>query len=320
MTDRVSSMIQEQSCAPVYFLKFINATAQNPDAIICCFEGEDQKYYSVRLNLLAPSLKWKGISCDGKKKVLDLYKIISEHDDYKCTPVVYFIDRDFDEPILKNLRTVIYETPCYSIENFYCTKECITRVFEIEFKLDDNSARRGLINAAWAHFNQLRDQFHLYMRPVNVWIKAHRKKEKLAGESEKFRKLNLNNVNTDKFVQISWDSVTLKVAPDQIHTLFPMCFQISVEELRETEEQLPQIDPELVFRGKYELEFVRQYLTMLKTKCSDSQSEFYNSGCSIRLQCTKNNAISELSQYATTPKCLADFISGLMQGITPSNS
>lgn len=317
MVDRVASMMQDQSCASTYFLKFMFAAAGNPAALICCFEGEDQKYYSVRLDVLVGSL-WKGISCDGKKNVLNLYKIISEHDVYKLAQVAYFVDRDFDEPLPRSVRTVIYETPCYSIENFYCTEECLTKIFTMEFHLGEDIKRLDLINSVWAHFRKLRDQFHVYMRPVNLWIMAHRIKERSAGEGERIGGLNLANVNIGSIVNICWDRVTLNVPLDQIHTIFPMCPHMSEEELQDADKLLPLDDLHLLFRGKYELEFVRQYLAMLKTKCRDHGSEFYIFGHSVKLPCTKNNTMSELAQYATTPKCLVEFISRLARETAPS--
>ena len=51
MSDRVADMTKAGHDASVLFIKFTRL-ASNKNLTICFFEGEDQKYYLVRLKLI----------------------------------------------------------------------------------------------------------------------------------------------------------------------------------------------------------------------------------------------------------------------------
>lgn len=153
MGDLAAKMAGERNNVSVHFMKFMNIVSKNPRATICFFEGEDRKYYVTRLDLAGDNFCWAGIDCNGKKNVLALYELIATHDTYKNALVAFFVDRDFDEPIPQEIRSVVYETPCYSIENLYCTDHCIQRVLSIEFKLENDPVRVNLLTDVHNHFS-----------------------------------------------------------------------------------------------------------------------------------------------------------------------
>jgi hypothetical protein len=306
MTDRVSKMVKERDTISVYFLKF-TALTSDITKTVCFFEGEDQKYFSVRLDLSKLNTKWAGIDCKGKINVLKIYRVITGHPIYKKSLVAFFIDRDFDVPVSSNMRNLVYETPCYSIENLYCTEHCLKRVLEIEFKLGNDPKRSELLKQVLENFKALLQQFQTSIRPLNVWIKAHRTKEMKEG----YRSLNLNNVALDSFVKVEKDAVKSTYTPTDIQGFFPDCYILSDEELQNADRSLPTEDSHLHFRGKYQLEFVRKYLENLRKECKDDTSPFFNPGNTVRLTLAKGNFISELSQYALTPNCLSDFLDQL---------
>lgn len=309
MSDRVSTMARERNNASVIFLRFMRLVSKDRSATACFFEGEDQKYYSIRLDMMPNEFRWFGIDCAGKKNVIALHTLISGHEIYKQSLIAFFVDSDFDEPISQEQKGYIYETQCYSIENFYCTDQCLSRILTIEYKLDQNPDQPDLLEKVLDHFKALRRQFHEHIRPLNVWIKAHRRKEKLEG----WMPLNLNNVSLDKFVKIERDAIVPILSPSDIPTLFPGCYQLSADELRTADEQLPDDECHSHFRGKYELDFVHRYLSILRCDCGDRTSRFYNPGRSVKLTLSKGNLISELSNYAETPACLKSFLNELVR-------
>lgn len=308
MSDRVLKMVRERSSVSVHFLRFISL-AKDGTKTVCFFEGEDQKYFVIRLNLSKLKSNWFGIDCEGKKNVLDLYSVVTTHETYKNSLVAFYIDRDFDEPISKHMRNLVYETPCYSVENLYCTEHCISQILDIEFKLSKNTSKPELAQEVLEHYRALLKQFHISVRPLNVWIKGHRTKEKIEG----LKRLKLNNQALDQFVKVELNTVTSILPAEDFPSKFPDAHILSKEELQSADTSLPKDDQQLHFRGKYHLEFVRKYLENLKKACNDSKSPFHNPGCSVKLTLTKANLISELSQYATTPDCLNDFLNKLKQ-------
>lgn len=297
----------ERDTAPVYFMTFMRLKARNPDALICLFEGEDRKYYGVRLDLLLTNVPWHGIDCGGKKNVIDLYNLIRRNESYSESLIAGFVDRDFDDPIDLALRNYIYETPGYSIENFYCSSNCVERILSIEFKLDSCEEKPDLLSSAMADFKRCQHEFHDAVRPFNLWIFAHRRRERQMGN----RKLNLNNVGLSQFVRTPAEGARQEIDIRNFGELFPGSYNLTEADLQECAGLLPALDDGSNYRGKYEIEFVRKYLEKLRAQCANKDSELYAPGVSVKLSLSKGNFISEVSQYADTPEDLKNFVSGI---------
>jgi hypothetical protein len=291
----------------VKFMKFMRMRSASRSLLICFFEGEDQKYYGIRLDMAFPKLQWGGIDCGGKQQVLELHTLITGHETYKNSPVAFFVDRDFDEPLPEVMRDVVYETPCYSIENFYCEEATINAVLAAEYKVDEFDEDPNCYRESIARFQKLQREYHAAILPINAWIKAHRMRERRDG----VRHLNLNNISLSRIVDIGIDEVRKVLPDDRIPDLFPDCYELTAEEVREAQKGFEGSVLGNRFRGKLEIEFLRVFLFKLKEECQKEGGAFYKAGRSIKLQLTKANLISELSQYAVTPACLRAFIGRL---------
>ncbi|MBS0925997.1 hypothetical protein JK188_16050, partial [Providencia sp. JGM181] len=82
--------------------------------------------------------------------------------------------------------------------------------------------------------------------------------------------------------------------------------------LDESKCYLENLNGELWFRGKQNLEFFRIFLQKIKEdRCKKTGRCIFKEKGNVRLQLSKLNCISELSQYAETPKCLHEFLSKL---------
>lgn len=123
---REKNLTQAMGTGSAAFLRFTRIHKSKLRYLFCFFEGEDAKYYGVRIKENLPEVDWEGISCGGKLKVEEVYNVLKIHENpsYQVAKKAFFIDRDFDEPLSEELRKDIYETPCYSIENFYTTEDC----------------------------------------------------------------------------------------------------------------------------------------------------------------------------------------------------
>jgi hypothetical protein len=307
MVDRVEEMVREREAPSVRFLKFITLAAQNPRKIICFFEGEDRKYFGIRIDLSKIGSEWAGMDCGGKKNVLALHAQITAHTDYKHSPIAFFVDKDFDPPLPTTIRPLVYETPCYSIENLYCTPTCLARVLDIEFKLGNHATKHDLLEKAVMYFQETLQQFLVAIRPLNIWIKAHRIKEAKEGQ----KPLNAGNVGLDKLVKFENGVVKACYDAKSIHSFYPEGYTLSDDELKEAEALLPVPNSHLAFRGKYQLEFVRKFLEKFREECASPSSFFYNPKNVVKLSLSKGNFISELSQHADTPQCLRDFLEAI---------
>ena len=79
--------------------------------------------------------------------------------------------------------------------------------------------------------------------------------------------------------------------------------------LNNSQEYFKEVCGERWFRGKQHLEFFRSFLGKLKEdRCKKSAREIFKLKGNVKLNLTKANSISELSQYAETPSCLKAFL------------
>lgn len=303
---RVDRMLAETEIASVAFMTFVRIAAKNRSAIFCFFEGEDEKYYGVRISLCLRDKTWHPINCGGKLAVLELRKEISSRQFYSDVTVAYFVDRDFDEPIQADGNQNIYETPCYSVENLYCDEESIKRILSAEFGMSEHAGTNDCFNSAFETVIRTQNEFHQQIIPLNLFIKAHRLKERIDGNA----RLNLSNVSIDHVVKIRLDGVTSVAAFECFNRLFPESYPVGDLDIT----GVPQFDSGKLYyelRGKYELDFIRSVLSKLKQACSSKGHALHRKGYAIKLNLTKGNAISELSQYASTPPCLMSFLGRL---------
>jgi len=301
---RVNFMLDALDRCPVKYMEFTRVYSKFPDAMICLFEGEDVKYYGFRVEFYLKGYKWIPIECNGKKDVLELYRVISNHEEYSKANALFFIDRDFDEPIENIHRKYIYETPCYSIENFYASKDCFRSILVSEFKISEFCANSQCHLNCLEAFEKVQSLFHNAIFFLNAWIKAHRKKER----ENKINRLNLNNVNIDKIVLISLENIEKQYSDDKLNILFPEASTIDQQEIQSALDSFSGKNLTYEFRGKYEAEFVRLFLIKLREDRRKNTPKIFSKRGSVKLNISRKNIISELSQYADTPDCLEIFL------------
>jgi len=100
---------------------------------------------------------------------------------------------------------------------------------------------------------------------------------------------------------------------DNVASLFSNSFTITSEMYAESEIYFQQQEKKLeeLLRGKQQLEFLRVFLTHLREERSKKNNTTFSKKTPIKLQLSKANTLSELSQYAVTPNCLIAYLSNL---------
>jgi hypothetical protein len=303
----VEQLREARKGASVAYMKFTRKAKEIEDTskmLFCFVEGEDSKYYSVRVDLICKELESEFFKCNGKREVLKAYHIIQEHDEYKKHQLAYFVDRDFDETIRNRYGNEIYETPCYSIENLYTTMEAFKKIIEHEFKLSekDNDYEKCL-----ELFKERQKKFHEEMRLLNAWIAYN--KELYNKFEDNSLKLNLNNLRLKNLVVIKLEKVDSKYDVEELQEKYSDLEYFNREDLNESLEDFKGINAQKWFRGKFEIEFLRIFVAKLSEEISSNDQEYFSTRKRVSLNLTKRNIISELSQYATTPNCLIDYLS-----------
>jgi len=103
---------QSRNKAQVAFHEFTLSTREFPTHLFCFFEGKDNAYYVPRIKQFTTQY---------------LHRLIAQKTEYDKYKVGFFIDRDFNKE-LPLIYPPIFETPCYSIENLYVSKDVFKEI------------------------------------------------------------------------------------------------------------------------------------------------------------------------------------------------
>ncbi|MDA1612193.1 DUF4435 domain-containing protein [Bacillus cereus] len=293
--NRLSMMKQKKNENIVAKHMFMLKYPSDKYAPFCIVEGEDEKYYKIRVQMRC-NAKPIFISCGGKKKVKDMYEWIEKNSKYRDCKVMFFVDRDFDE--LYN-NPAIYETPFHSVENFYTTIETITDILCTTFKFTEETEH---FQRAKELFIARQKEFHEHIKFLNAWIMCQKDLEK----SGQFSILNLNNVDIKDFVVVSLDSVQCKYTSEIFEEKFPNAFKIPEQKIMEKLKEIEGKDYQGIFRGKFEVQFARKFLDLLCKDACKPKPEFLPAKKKINLNIY--DMIDQFSSNATTTQCLFNYI------------
>lgn len=303
---RVDVLKQSRDSISVKFLEFTRIVSKGSNRVAVFFEGEDEKYYSVRINNIRPDIQWSGVNSKGKSNVIKLREKIRSHSVYENSPCLFFVDSDFDCNSELSGLDDLYLTPCYSIENLYISNAVFERVMAAEFGLSDITEDNNCYKNAFEIYKKTKDSYLEVISHFNFLIRELKLKEY---KNEISGRLNINNLSIDDLLTIKFGSVTKKYNENSPCTLFPELPEELSISLHSSELHFKELCGEKWFRGKQHLEFFRSFMGKLKEdRCKKESREIFNSRGNVKLSLTKANSISELSQYADTPKCLKDFL------------
>jgi hypothetical protein len=220
----VESLRISRSNYATKFTEFTRLYKEYELALYCFFEGEDSKYFGIRIKNIARPKKDILLSCGGKKGVLGIHRMILARKEYENIKATYFIDKDFDASIRERGLSQIYETPCYSIENFYTSSECFSNILKSEFKLTEIDEDFGRCISL---YTRLQEEFHDAVELLNAWIACQRQNSSESRLQEEFRdaiefldawidcqkknssELKISNLSISKFVNIGLDKITV---------------------------------------------------------------------------------------------------------------
>lgn len=302
-TDRALNMLERLNQEPVGFHRFILKYKKSKRAPYCLIEGEDSKYYRIRIKSICDGIEPIFIVCGGKRGVVDTHSLITKVKEYKQCKLLAFVDRDFDSPITAK---DIYETPCYSIENFYTTLSTFKSILTDEFKLDEDIDKEDYLTCIDLFCNN-QSTFHDASTELNAWIACQRD----LSRSGHVSRLNLNskeNELMDRCFNFKLDQVVGLYSIEIVEEIFSQATKISSQSLYNKIFELNALNKQMHFRGKYELVFIKNFLKRLVNELNSRNSTYFKKKRKISFQISDSNILSQLSQYADTPNCLIDYV------------
>ncbi|MCQ2496167.1 MAG: DUF4435 domain-containing protein [Lachnospiraceae bacterium] len=299
----VQEMREARTKAVVVFTKFIQSKDRFDQDLFCFFEGEDIKYYEPRIEEYT-EISYANIvsfDCGGKSGVLKIRSMIKEKGIYENVRKAFFIDRDFFPTDIEDEE--LYETPCYSVENFYTSKSAFARVLKTGFgiNLNEDDFERCMND-----FLRTQNCFHQSVTELNAWLKCQRR-----GEMEcKKRNVELSNFKISEFFEkIAIDEVKLRKIIDTkiLYEKFPKALEINDKELANEVYHMRGCNQSNDFRGKFELWFFKKVIDDLRSKNKNNMYFKEHREC-VKID-PNVDTLLQLSLCADTPRCLKEFLS-----------
>lgn len=291
-------LLQRTSAITVPLTKYLQMDKKDVN-LVCFFEGHtDVWYYSVVLHSVYQNT-YKYIVCGNKDNVLKMYDEIREREgglEHVCQKA-YFIDRDFDD--LHNIPS-IYETECYSFENYYTNKSAYKHILTEAWGIDSESD-------AFKTFVELYDteyqKFHNVLRLFNAYYYIVRQRRTL---------LNCGHLGNKVDRELATIDIGCCEAKYSLSTLIEKYgISVSDNEIQTAENHLSSMGEFNSFRGKYELEFfikiLRYVLAQLKLPKSSSK-RILSTEKKCHCQINEYTFLSDYAQYAVIPQGLIDYI------------
>lgn len=295
-TSLLKEIRDARTSASSAFIEFTSCHNLYKNYVFCFYEGEDGKYYNQKIkNIIGENIYT--IIVGNKNEVLKLWRRIKSDSVYSSVHKMFFVDRDMDD-IPSDKDADLYITPCYSIENLYVNKYCVSNIIESEFSInkaeEDHKKSIELFKKMLTEFNDIMLDFNSL-----VYLKA---KKNINCDG-----ISASDIKTNQLVSINDGKVELHKNHLNMIEKYKSSLKISNEELHQGKEELKMIgDYNNTFRGKNQFYFLIKFINYLKLLHNNGDF-FCRKRKAVKIV-IDNNGLSQLSQYAVFPDDLIKFI------------
>jgi hypothetical protein len=305
MTTRLNSMNKQLEEVVEGYHRFLLKYPKYKDQPICFVEGEDEAYYGLRVKMHCENKEPYFIRCNGKRGVIQTFNKIQSTNKYNTSKLLYFVDRDFDK-LMNN--PLIYETPCYSIENLYTTLDTYIRILRNKFNITEDDEE---FETCVSLFKERQKEFHDCILLLNCWIICIKEQieQTNAKDGPRISSLKLND-----FVVVNLNSVRAIYDLKKIEEKFSGKYTVPKEIIDSKIKELQNINSQQFFRGKFEIEFLRKFLMKLQEELASPRQGYFSKPKSV--SGNFDDIVSGFAQYADTPSCLIEYIKRIWFGIS----
>jgi hypothetical protein len=306
---RVEVLKAAGSGASVKFLELTRIQAKHPNAVVCIFEGEDEKYYGCRLSVSYGNDGWRGINTGGRSAVLELRSSIIKHPLYNKCKFLCFIDKDYEDWYVNPDPERIYVTPCYSVENLYANEICLDRLLSAEFKVTDFNEFSAEHKICLEAFINRMNEACAHLLEFNSWAKS---RSIMARDKKPPIKIHLSNAHADDLITLNLIKCEIKYNPDNVSSVFKKLNNNMLDQpaLAEARLSLSEGQPIYDYRGKQQLQAFNEFIKSLQADFTKPGNIIFNKKNKLKIDFENENIdlLSTLSQYAKTPDCLRAFL------------
>lgn len=262
--------------------------------------SEDRLYYMPDIREFSHGQAPHCYVCDGKPN-LKIIRDEIKNGEFDYSRCIFFVDRDYDDflqtQIIPDSQT--YITDYYSIESDLVSDQAL-EVLLVDFagfsKLDSD------YSVLQSRFSEAVLAFEKVMRPISAWI--------LATRMSNF-KINLNNVNMPKIIEIKSPSIVRK----KPHGFDEFRKEIGLEKMvtpfnsvRSQIKNVSRYHPKSWIRGKFELWFFRAFLLENLNDLKNSKGEAKTTKWKVPLPVSNNTLFEALGGRLPKPTTLRNFL------------
>ncbi len=303
----VEKLRLESEIEHVAYTQFMLSYKNNAKNVYAFYEGlEDRFYYPIRIENICFNSELKDFICNGKENVIKVHNLIKNSSVYKNSPTLFFVDSDFDT---NNYADTIYVTPNYSIENFFITEKCIEKILVSEFKFVRDSP--DFIKCLKI-YKDLLNQYIQVINNLNIWLACQ---ADIRNNNEQNTRLSIDKSLKDIFPKNILDERLETVSQiseistiDNIENIFSDAKKIDSSTFQEKEMSFSSDNKAVKFRGKFFLKLLELFLLRLQSLDYKKHADVFEKKYSCNLRFEYATLCSNLSQYATTPHCLIQYI------------
>ena len=282
--------------ASVIFSKFVLlSSSYGEDAMYCFVEGYDMPYYRAIIRGVCRKEPIE-IKCNGKGNVITANIYIESMKDYKHYQKRYFVDHDFDNN--DDVPNTIFVTDGYSIENYYLSDKCVSSILETEFKIS-KITHKDNHKKCMDLFHQEHNKFFEGTLLFNAWYSC------LYNNPDWNRKgVSLDDSFPKGWLNLNIGNITFNYTLADIEAKYDKAPKLDKELILKRKEELRILGAHMS-RGKYEIQFLFKFLSMIKEESPNSRV-YSVAKCSIPFN--QNTIISTFSQYAEVSDKLFNYL------------
>ena len=279
-----------------YFLDFNQKCTENGVEVIYCFvENYDLCFIPHRVEDITGRTTL-GIACEGKKPVIDAYRMISTKPEYAKYSLLFFVDADFDDN--SHLDPHIYYTPCYSIENLFVDEKVVSKILENEYKIrttDDKHTK------ALAFYRKNLTDFHQASMLFNSWYHAAKRRG-----LTKEMKCCLKESIPSTFIQMEIGNIRATYTKADIEKKYPLVPRLSDDEILISRLFLNYDYRRL--RGKFEIQFLVSFFEYINKDAGKRAVDREYTVSNNKINLDAKRYISIFEKYVSTPCCMRYYI------------
>lgn len=298
MTNLVNEMEKSIGKDVAVFHKFLLDNKSNDNTLFSFVEGKDFCYYNPRIRENTSYEKYINYRCEGKKNVIGVRNLINKlYHKKENNTLLFFVDRDYN---FESVPSNIYVTDFYSIENFYLNEKTFKDILENFMELETDSINYNLAIKYYKKCYKIYSKLAVKLNSFYYTIR----------EYEKIHNCCRTNLNSIKFLYFikdnSIDNLSM-INPtfSELKKIYNVDYKIQEIEFKKNMTLFDENNHNN-FRGKFELEFLKWFLSTLRIEIKNGNLNFQK-----QIVCNYDfnmDIMRVLSKYAYTPVSLLEYI------------